>query len=159
MTGESKFHLSIVWVILTPSLKTPFWAKVSMTAGKVYPAGMRLDIQVLLHQPSSQEECDHQPAEKERTQPVVLIISFTPPVGCDLGASSLHVPGALFNVPAWCLGMLWLTGVPLLAAVGQNSPFPQRFSPGMGRCGCTHTGEAGGILAMPQALSSLQADP
>lgn len=92
------------------------------------------------------------------------ISSFTPPVGCDHGQAapgsiSLHVPGALFNVVTWCLRMLWLTGDPLLAAVGHNSPSPQRFSPSTEGCGCTHTSEAGGILAMPQALSSLQADP
>lgn len=102
----------------------------SRTAGKVDPVGMRLDIQVLLHLPSSQEECDHEPAEKERTQPVVSSCStFTPPVGCNHGqaapgTSSLYIPGTLFNVLAWALGMLWLTGDPLLAAMGQNSPFP-----------------------------------
>lgn len=42
MTGEFKFHLSIVWMILIPSLKTPFWAKLSTTAGKVDPVEMRL---------------------------------------------------------------------------------------------------------------------
>lgn len=127
MTGESKFHPSIVQVNSIPSLKAPFWAKVSTTAGKVYPVKMRLDMLVLLHLSSSHEECDHEAAEKERTQPAVSSRSTSAPLPCegwDPRASSLQVPGALFNVLAWCLGMLWLTGDPTLTAVGQNTPFP-----------------------------------
>lgn len=154
MTGESKFHLSIVWMILIPSLKIPFWAKLSMAAGKVYPVEMRL-----MFRPCS--TCPHHMGNV--TMNLLRRRGHSQWRPADphqlMGATFLHIPGALFNVLAWCLGMLWLTGGPLLAAVGQNSPFPQRFSSGMGRCGCTHTSEAGEVLAMTQAPSSLQADP